>query len=878
MTSSMQSPVAARGKTPFSVIHAWIAARAAQAPLAVAIRSGQKSLTYVELEAKSNALAGLLRAGGVGPGSLVATAFPGCPEAIVAIVAVLKSGAAYVPVDFDRTERSNFILRDTEPKVLLTLDAFTPRFATEVVSTLAVDFDALPSATASDEAGRRPVTVGPRDLAYVIYTSGSTGNPKGVCVEHGSLCNLVSGQIDAFAITPASVVLQFASLTFDASVSEIFTALCAGASLRVADRQELTPGEPLLATLRDGVTVVTLPPSLLTVLPEDRLPDLATVVSAGERCMDQVIARWSKGRRFINAYGPTEATVCATMHRGTAGASGAVVGSPLPGVAAYILDGHGRELPHAAKGELYLSGACLARGYWKQPELTAARFMPDPFSSQPGARMYRTGDLARCTEQGWIEFLGRSDFQVKLRGFRIEPGEVEQALLSQPDITDAAVVADRAGTPEARLVAYVVLRAPTISEFELKRRLREFLPGYMIPSQLIPIAAMPVTASGKIDRSSLPPPNGSSAGSIRPVMPRTAVEQALVQVWREVLGVDAIGVTDDFFELGGNSITAVRVIMRIEEIWATAVPVAELLEDRTIQHLASLVHQARSLSRPRSLISKIQPLGAEPPLLLCHILGGGTLCYLGLARHLTGRQPAWGVESTMIHRGAPPPASLREAAISLADAVSEQYGGPYRIGGWSFGGILAFELALAMERQGKSVEHVFLLDPGPPGPMVPDAGDFLEMVAGYARRSGAPFQAPDYAGLHIQEQIKAMQKLLANAMPPATAAALVGELRASAAHIAIRQSYRPGGVCTAPITLIRAVRPTVDDTAGETDPTLWARLTRGAFDCIDVDCGHGGILAEPHVTAVAEAILGIKAASRDIGEAQWKTTNNSTKW
>ena len=836
-------------------IHALVAARARQAPERVAVRGEGAGLTYGELELSASRLARRLRRRGVGAGSLVALALPGSAQAVVAILAVLKCGAAYLPLDSaSPPARLRQVLDDAGPVLAITDrgDAGTLGPPDRIVSLEAL----LAESSGEDGISPDDAATG-RDLAYVIYTSGSTGRPKGVCVEHGSVLALVAGQMAAFGIGPESCVLQFASLAFDASVSELFTALCTGASLRVASREALTVGPALLAVLREGVTVATLPPSVLAVLPHEGLPLLATVVSAGEPCPDAVLARWSAGRRFVNAYGPTEATVCATVCTAGEGVSGAAIGRPLPGVSTYVLDPRGRPVPLGMRGELHIGGSGVARGYLDRPDLTAERFVPDPYAARAGARLYRTGDIARMRADGVLEFVGRRDRQLKIRGHRVEPLEIEQALLADDAVAGAAVVGQHAGTSDARLVAYVVLREPqgaASAPAALRRRLQNRLPDHLVPARIVPVPHMPLTANGKIDHDRLEALDRDSAGTPA-VAPRTAVEEALAQIWCELLGLDSVGVTDDFFEIGGQSILAVRVIARIEEIWRCSIPIAELIEERTIQHLAAVVAGEEGARRRPSLVTRIRAHGSEPPLLLCHALGGSALCYLPLARHLPGTQPVWGLESPSLHHAVAAPASLAEAAARLADAVGGLHAGPLRVGGWSFGGVLAFELAREIERRGGTVERLFLFDPGPPRPAALASGDLIRMVGGFARRAGLSFADEDFEALPDADLLDALEARLSASMPSATAAALGRELRASAAHIVLRRGYRPQGPCLAPVSLFRATVPEAGSTpADAADPAAWGALSLGGITVVDIPATHGDFLTEPHVAAVARAM------------------------
>ncbi|HSN85371.1 MAG TPA: non-ribosomal peptide synthetase, partial [Thermoanaerobaculia bacterium] len=438
----------------------------------------------------------------------------------------------------------------------------------------------------------------PDTTAYIIYTSGSTGRPKGVPVSHGALRNLVEAQIAAFDLRPEDRLLQFAALTFDASVSEIFTALVSGACLVLVPRDRILPGPDLLACLRDErITAVTLPPSALAVLPEEDLPDLRTLIVAGEACPPDLPEKWGSRRRFLNAYGPTEATVCATIEHFAAPS----IGRPIRGVTVHLLDRANRLAPRGSAGEICIGGTGVARGYLNRPDLTAERFVPDPFAAEPGGRLFRTGDLGRQRPDGRIDFLGRVDHQLKLRGFRIEPGEVEAVLRGHPEVLDAVVVARPLdGLPV--LVAYVVPAGEAIPESALRDHLRNRLPAHMIPGRFVPLDALPLTSRGKVDRRALPAPDAHRPGLGESfTAPRNRAEERIAALWAEVLGLDRVGVHDDFFELGGHSLLATRLLARLQADLGIEVPVRALFERPTVADLAVFVE-------PRQAMAEAVPL------------------------------------------------------------------------------------------------------------------------------------------------------------------------------------------------------------------------------------------------------------------------------
>ncbi|HEY9416376.1 MAG TPA: amino acid adenylation domain-containing protein, partial [Pseudonocardia sp.] len=577
-------------------------------PAAPALYFEDAVLTYTELDARANRLAHYLIEQGIGPEQFVAVALPRSAEAVVALLAVLKAGAAYLPVDPEYpAERIAFMLDDARPAMLLTSGDVAGRLPATGVRLLLDD----PGTVA--EVGRRPAA-GPAvaadlsNAAYLIYTSGSTGRPKGVLVSHAGVASLVATQLDRLDVGPGSRVLQFASLSFDAAFWELCMALLTGAALVVARAERLLPGEPLAELARQyGVTHATVPPVALatTAADADVLPD-ATLVVAGEACSAELILRWSPGRRVINAYGPTESTVCATLTAPLAGAGTPPIGRPVVNSQVYVLDAGLRPVPVGVAGELYIAGAGLARGYHNRTGLTATRFIADPFGG-PGGRMYRSGDLARWRADGQLDFLGRADEQVKIRGFRIEPGEVEAALASHPAVDRVTVIAREDQPGLKRLVAYIISEPgrPT-SAHELRGFLSESLPDYMVPSAFVPLEEFPLTPNGKLDRRALPAPDYAAGQDY--VAPRTAAERALADIWVEVLGVERVGVEDNFFELGGDSILSIQIVSRARRA-GLSLTAKDIFLHPTISGLSTAV---AVVSGPAP--AEIEPIAGPAPL------------------------------------------------------------------------------------------------------------------------------------------------------------------------------------------------------------------------------------------------------------------------
>jgi surfactin family lipopeptide synthetase C len=596
-------------------LHELFEAQVARTPDAVAVTYGDFQVTYAELNARANQVARYLSQRGVRSETLVGLCVERSVEMVLGLLGILKAGGAYVPLDPSYPpERLAFMLADAHAPVLLTQEALSNQhastFQSSSTSPQVILLDADWPQIAQENAANLANGVSPANLAYTIYTSGSTGQPKGVMVSHRGLGNLARAQIDAFAVTPDSRVLQFASPSFDAAVSELAMALLAGATLCLGSEPMLHSAPDLLRLLREqSITTVTLPPSLLAVLPVEELPALRTIVVAGEVCQPEWLARWAtEGRHLRNAYGPTEATVCATIMLWDGSRPNLPIGRPIANTTVYLLDQRMEPVPIGVIGELYLGGIGLARGYLGRPDLTAERFVPHPFADEKnaGARLYKTGDLARYLPDGNLEFVGRRDTQVKVRGYRIELEEIEARLAAHPAVQTATVVVwgdhtqpvpedlaseEEEASGEKRLVAYLVFQpGETLTSHQLYDFLQQQLPAYMIPSVFVELEALPLTPSGKVDRRALPSPDEARVQVTEHfVPPRNSVEEELAKIWADVLGLEQVSVEDNFFELGGHSLLATQVTSRIREALQIEMPVWTIFETLTIAELAKAI-------------------------------------------------------------------------------------------------------------------------------------------------------------------------------------------------------------------------------------------------------------------------------------------------
>ncbi|MEU6482647.1 amino acid adenylation domain-containing protein [Streptomyces sp. NPDC046887] len=706
---------------PADTVTALFEAQVARTPDSVALRHGGTTLSYTELNRRANRIAHTLIGRGMGPESLVALELPRSTGQIETLLGVLKSGAAYLPVDPGYpAERIRAMLADARPALLVTrqgiLDSFAGRLPGDTATLLPDDPDTAARIAAAP--GTDPVDadrIAPlrhAHPAYVIYTSGSTGRPNGVVVTHSGTANLAVRQIERFRIRAGDRVLQFASPSFDAAFSEVCVALLSGAELVLADQDELTPGRPLAEVLdRHRITHVTLPPAALPLLPPEALASVTTLVTAGDALSRDAVRRWAPGRRLVNAYGPTEVTVCATMSEPLAGEDGPTIGRPLGGARVHVLDARLRPVPPGVTGELYVGGPGLARGYAGRPALTAARFVADPYGPA-GARLYRTGDLVRWDRGGRLHFAGRVDQQLSVRGFRVEPGEVEAVLLAHPDVAQAAVLPhDGPGGPT--LTGYVVPAAGRgVDAAAVRRHAARTLPGYSVPGAVVPLERFPLTPNGKLDRRALPAP-GLAAGTTGRA-PRTPREELLCDLFAEVLGVAAVGIDDGFFALGGHSLLAAALIGRLHEALGVEVGLRSLFEAPTVAELAERL-DTRDGTAGEGLDTLLPLRRAGGPALFCVPAASGLgWSFAGLTRYIPDRHPLYALQPPGLSDGAQRPTAIEETAARYVRRIREvEPHGPYHLVGWSAGGLIAHEMAVRLRAEGAEVALLAVLDSYP---------------------------------------------------------------------------------------------------------------------------------------------------------------------
>ena len=857
-------------------LHHLFEEQAGRRPEAPALIFDDRTITYGELNARSERLAGRLRSLGIGPEELVGISLERGIERIVAVLGVFKAGGAYIPLDPSHPrERLSWMLEDSRARVLITesrlLDALPDHHA-EILCLDLDDWESEPRVSAS-------MGVGPDHLAYVIYTSGSTGRPNGVLVRHGSAVNLIRRAVGHFGVGTESRLLQSVSFSFDASVLETWTALSTGAALCVARQETLLSGDALAAMIRrDGITTAVLTPSVLNSLPAEGMPTLEVVSVGGESCPGELATRWSPPgsilRRLLNCYGPTETTIYTTVHD----CSGVYrkeppIGRPVGGSRAYVLDFHGQPAPVGVPGALWIGGAGLARGYLNRPELTAERFAPDPFGSR-GERLYRTGDLARWNADGELEFLGRIDRQVKIRGLRIELGEIEAALGSHPRLREYAVLVREDGRGGKRLVAFVVPAPPIegdedlppLAAQDLREHLRGRLPDYMVPGSFTFLEALPRTPTDKIDRDALLrlDPSADDHGGADFVEPRDVVELELVRIWQEILGVPRVGVRDNFFEAGGHSLLAVRLMAQVQQRFGRELPLSILFQGGTVEEMAARLRAGETGEDSSSLVP-IQPAGSRPLLFCVHPAGGDVLCFAALARHLGPDQPFYGFQSRGLAGSEPPLTRIEDmAAHYIEEMRRQQPQGPYRLGGWSLGGVVSFEMARQLREQGEEVALLVILD------SVPDltaeaAGfqtdiDFLLDMAAYVESlwgRSLGLTRSDLESLDSEAQLEVFAERLRGAdfLPPGAGVEQLARIlrvykaNANAAGLYEPRPY-PGG-----LTLVRAadMPPVAEGPLSEPD-LGWGRIVQGSVEVVPVPGQHLTILAEPYVEGLAREL------------------------
>ncbi len=868
-------------------VHQLFEQQARRYPQALAVRCEDQELTYGELFYRSDCLARDLQALGVGRETWVGICLERSVDVVVAMFGILAAGGAYVPLDPGHpSQRLEFLARDAGLSAVVTRDPWASVFdgVTAVVApptTGLMDHEDPGTPRWHDQSSHD-------NVAYAIYTSGSTGKPKGVAVEHRQLVNYVQGANERLSLPAGGSYAIVSTFAADLGNTMIFPALCFGGCLHVIAEHRTADPQGLAEYLsRHPVDCLKLVPSHLALLlnsehPEQVLPQRRLVLG-GEACTWALVKRVQSHRpdcRIFNHYGPTEATVGVIAHQLMIAEdldrlSAPPLGRPLPNSTIYVLDGLGQPLPAGVPGELYIGGAGLARGYVSRARLTAEAFRPDPFSSERGARFYRTGDLGRHLEDGRLEFLGRVDHQVKIRGFRVELGEIESALEAHTAVQTSLVLARPGKNGYPRLVAYVVAQggqAPRPKE--LSSFLAERLPETMIPAVFVKLDRLPLTPNGKVDLKALPDPNDKRSDTIGQLIePKTPTEVQVLHIWEELLDVPAVGVTDDFFELGGDSFLAVRLMARIRSELGRNLPLATVLDARTVERMAMAI-DAEELPKQTFLVT-IQPRGERPPVYCVHPGHGNIVCYLDLARQLGPEQPVYGLQAPDLDQEGDPYVSIEEMAARYCMAIREQQPeGPYFLAGWSFGGMVAFEIAQQLQRSGQVLASLCLLDCRLPvtaaemtriKPELIKASMLLEHARNVVEASGEELEisAYDLQGLEPEEQLERILGTITNRnlMPRDIDPQMVRRyLEIRMARILAIRRYQPQ-TYAGPMTLFRAAEVNRDAPLAEAqkvfekaalDPTYgWDKIVQRAVDVKTVPGNHESMIRAPHVRVLA---------------------------
>ncbi len=824
-----------------------IEAQVDRTPDAIAVEFDGAALTYRELDRRANRLARRLLELGVGPETLVGLCLERSLDTLVSPLAVLKAGGTYVPLDPSHPpERLAFILADAGVPVLVTQERLRPRLPSSEARVLCVD------AARDDgpESETRVVThVAPDALAYTIYTSGSTGRPKGVQVTHESVVNVLDAMRRRPGFTAQDVFLAVTTLSFDIAGLELFLPLSVGGRVVIVSQAVAADGARLIEWLeRAQATVLQATPATWRLLlaagwrGSPRLTALCGGESLPRDLADALLARCAS---LWNMYGPTETTIWSTMHRVEAGPGPVPIGRPIANTQLYLLDAHRGPVPVGIPGELYIGGDGLARGYLNRPELTAERFVPHPFGTEPGARLYRTGDLGRYRPDGALEFLGRNDDQVKIRGFRVELGEIEAVLREHPQVREAVLVAREDTLGDPRLIAYVVpAQAPPPSTGELQEFVKRKLPGYMVPTTFVGLEGLPLNPNGKVDRRALSLADQTPSQPDKAfVAPRDGLELQLSKIWERVLGVRPVGIRDSFFDLGGHSLLAVRLFAEIEKLSGKHLPLATLFQAPTVERLAHALRQEGWSTSWSSLVT-IQPGGSRPPLFCIHAHGGHALCYQNLVRHLDPDQPVYGLEARGLDGREPPRTRIEDmAAHYLQEIRALQAEGPYFLGGYCLGGTVAFEIAHQLHAQGQAVALLALFE-------TTRRGRTTTRLQRFARRLG--FEADNLRRLGAGEQLAYLvEKTKKVAMK--IRYRVVGTVgiesarnrairKVEAAHVEALRAYVPR-VYPGRMVLFRATTR---------DPYLgWGELVAGGIETVEVSPNGQTIVEEPRVRLLA---------------------------
>ncbi|HXC25701.1 MAG TPA: amino acid adenylation domain-containing protein [Gemmatimonadaceae bacterium] len=849
-------------------VHELFEQQAAATPNAVAVIAPTTEgveppikLTYRELDQRANQVAHHLRSLGVGSESLVAVALDRSVDLVVTVLGVWKAGAAYVPLDPSYPkERLAFMARDAGVVAMVTKTSLEASIPTVNCPIVDLDRDRAAITAQPEAAPKRHATS--RQLAYVIYTSGSTGTPKGVLIQHQSVVNFLHAMRQEPGLTAADRLLSVTTLSFDIAGLELYLPLITGACIILASRAVATDGTRLAQQMTDcGVTVMQATPVTWRLLLESGWRDGRglTVLCGGEalprNLADDLLAT---GATLWNLYGPTETTIWSTVRHVGPTRDPVPIGRPIANTTIYILDRRQTPVPINVPGELYIGGDGLARGYHQRPELTAERFVHDPFSPTSG-RLYRTGDLARYRADGSIEYLGRLDHQVKLRGFRIELGEIESVLATHPRIEQAVVMAYEATPGDQRLVAYLI-GSPTdgIKSTELRAWLSERLPQHMLPSAFVFVDAFPLTPNGKVDRQALLATDvGTQVASSASVPLRSGLESVVAQVWRETLHVDEVWATDNFFELGGNSLLGVRLLSNLEKAVGRRLPVSVLFQGQTVRAMTEALGE--DFSEISFLAVPLHRAGSRPPLFIVPGVDGDIIGYDRLARALRSDQPVYGLRSVGLDAEAEPLERMEDIGARFVQEIRHiQPHGPYYLSGLCIGGIVAYEIAQQLMAQGESVDLLILIGTWPPYsiPSTVSTSRFAQEVVffckGVARHARTMWQRPPGQRLsYLKEKAGILSEIVAQRdVYRGDSQSLYRDIVVKANQRAASR-YVPGPYRSPLVSILTDGIPLSDR-----DPRLiWRKFAESEFTAVLVPGQDSGVLLKPpYLQGLVEAM------------------------
>lgn len=874
--------------------------QAAAHPDAPAVVCGRQVLSYAQLNALAERVGRVLRGLGAGQESCVAVCLERGPELMAAFLGAWKAGAAYVPLEAAHPEdHARFIMTDTRPRVVLTQQAFACRFSGYQAPVVCLDEPRWEEAVAAGgdaQAGQDPSSAQScrASLAYVIYTSGSSGRPKGVMIEHGALANFMQSCVDRYSLHPGGGAGLFSSAAFDAVVPNVFTPLVLGQSVHIlpADLDLSELGNSLAAA--GPFTFLKVTPSHLRLLTEQLTEDQArclagTLVVGAEAFPARLLGDWrvlDSIALVLNEYGPTEATVANSLYNTQPGDalrkdSGLLpIGVPIRNTSMFVLDQRLRPVPAGAVGEIYIGGACVARGYQGRPALTATRFVPDPFSGVPGARLYATGDMGRLLPDGNFDFLGRADDQIKISGYRIEPAEVERAAAEHPDVIAVHVGAVPAPGGQ-ELAAWVELSAGHLPDWEadLRDHMARRLPDYLRPAHYVTVRVIPLTPHGKIDRKGLPMPvRGRSGACSR--QPSGDRQIAVAAVLRELLGLERIGADDNFFALGGNSLLALHAVARLRRELRLRVGLHDLFEAPTVAGLAVLgtVAADDAATPPRTSLVMLRQGTTGIPLFCVHPSGGSVHWYQSIANVLRDDESLFAFHALDLHQDTSPPGTVAEIAqrhLRALRSVVPQ--GPYRLLGWSYSGVVVMEMAARLLAAGEDVAPLVLLEPTLPDPYT------LRVITSVARTNRqaanlldeiARLEAVGTGTESLRERLARLfteSEIPREAHGETSAAVLRNAAVLLEGFVAHRPAPYPGDVellVTPECQEASAQRPSpASGISYSRYLASWQSLVRGSVGIYETNGNHKTMLDEKHVTAVADVLYGRRAATARYGSS-----------